>query len=115
MAKFIKSIFNTTERRKSRYEDAEEDKNNFTPPLDDRRKLSTSRSGRLKQANKKRHSLSLELYNQEMEMYEKRNSNDSNVANKQNESKISKNIQNSTEIITPEEQIESAFSVIDKT
>lgn len=63
MAKFIKSIFHPSERRKSRYEEGEEDKA-VAPPLDGRRKLSISRSGRMRQANKKRHSLSLELYNQ---------------------------------------------------
>lgn len=64
MAKFIKSIFHTSERRKSRYEEGEEDRNNVVPPMDGRRKLSISRSGRMRQANRKRNSLSLELYNQ---------------------------------------------------
>lgn len=63
MAKFLKSIFNTSERRKlPRHECEAEDDKTDSPPLDERRKLSISRSGRLKQANKKRHSLSLDLY-----------------------------------------------------
>lgn len=62
MAKLLKSIFNTAERRKAPQEGEEEDEKHVTPPMDSRRQLSISRSGRLRQANKKRHSLTLELY-----------------------------------------------------
>lgn len=63
MAKFLKSIFNPAEKRKvPRHDDATEDDKVEEPPMDGRRKLSISRSGRMKQANRKRHSLSLDLY-----------------------------------------------------
>ncbi|XP_075986569.1 uncharacterized protein LOC142983528 [Anticarsia gemmatalis] len=63
MAKFFKSIFHTTDRRKSTFEgEGEEEVKADTPPMDGRRQLSISRSGRMRQANKKRHSLTLELY-----------------------------------------------------
>lgn len=65
MAKFIKSIFYTNDRRKnSKHEEGDEEKVTNALPLDGRRKLSISRSGRMKHSNRKRHSLSLELYNQ---------------------------------------------------
>lgn len=68
MAKFLKSIFNPAEKRKvSQYEtEGGDEKTENSLPMDDRRKLSISRSGRMKQANKKRHSLSLDLYGDEV-------------------------------------------------
>lgn len=59
---FLKSIF-TPEKKKDSTLD-EEDKNDFTPPFDERRKLSISRSGKMKQANKLRNALSSDLYGQ---------------------------------------------------
>lgn len=65
MAKFLKSIFQPTDvRRTVSYEgSSEEDRE---PPLDGRRKLSISRSGRMKQAQKKRLSLTLDIYGAEV-------------------------------------------------
>ncbi|XP_045526460.1 uncharacterized protein LOC123715480 [Pieris brassicae] len=99
MAKIIKSIFNTSERRKSRFEDKEED----VPSPDLRRKLSISRSGRMRQANKKRQSLSLEVYGQEHQDKQKTVDQKSETKRRQ-----------STEL-SPEEEIDSAFEIIDKT
>ncbi|XP_013185146.1 uncharacterized protein LOC106130768 [Amyelois transitella] len=61
MAKYLKSLFTPSEK-KSRTIVYEGDLEDGEPPMDSRRKLSISRSGRLKQANKKRHSLSKDLY-----------------------------------------------------
>lgn len=67
MAKFIKSFFHTSDKkRSSRGLVLDED---VPPPLDDRRKLSISRSGRMKQANKKRRSLCLDLYGDEVRCF----------------------------------------------
>ncbi|XP_047036255.1 uncharacterized protein LOC124642008 [Helicoverpa zea] len=69
MAKFLKSIFHTTDRRKpSHYEHEVEDERSESPPPERRRQLSISRSGRMKQANKKRHSLTLELYGETIQI-----------------------------------------------
>uniref|UniRef100_A0A2A4K1X8 Uncharacterized protein n=1 Tax=Heliothis virescens TaxID=7102 RepID=A0A2A4K1X8_HELVI len=68
MAKFLKSIFQPTDRRKPAYEhEAEEDRSESPQPAS-RRQLSISRSGRMKQANKKRHSLTLELYGETIQI-----------------------------------------------
>lgn len=64
MAKFIKSIF-TPEKRRNIYDDELEGEGE-TPPLDERRKLSMSRSGRLKQSYKRRQQLSVEVYGGEV-------------------------------------------------
>ncbi|XP_072934732.1 uncharacterized protein [Epargyreus clarus] len=120
MAKFIKSIFNTTERRKnSRYEEPEEDKD-FTPPLDGRRKLSISRSGRMRQANRKRNSLSLELYGENLQSVEKKNVEyHVNAPTNQTtftESKKTEAVRRSSaDQTSPEEEIDLAFEIIDKT
>nr|XP_026498801.1 uncharacterized protein LOC113402709 [Vanessa tameamea]XP_026498802.1 uncharacterized protein LOC113402709 [Vanessa tameamea]XP_026498803.1 uncharacterized protein LOC113402709 [Vanessa tameamea] len=122
MAKFIKSIFHTTDRRRtSRYEESEEDKPNVAPPLDGRRKLSISRSGRMRQANRKRHSLSLELYNHEIQMTEKSKCNEYHTNNQKQASieinqttNFSNQLNQTTEIKSPEEEIDSAFEIIDK-
>ncbi|CAH0721186.1 unnamed protein product, partial [Brenthis ino] len=118
MAKLIKSIFHTSERRKSRYEEGEEDRNNVVPPMDGRRKLSISRSGRMRQANRKRNSLSLELYNEEIQMTEKSKNTEFHSNQKQTmiETKPMSNLQRSqsTELKSPEEEIDSAFEIIDK-
>ncbi|CAH2096975.1 unnamed protein product [Euphydryas editha] len=118
MAKFIKSIFLTTDRRKnSRHEEGDEEKVNNALPLDGRRKLSISRSGRMKQANRKRHSLSLEVYNQEIQMNEKRKSVDYQTNQKPIVMEMqTTNMQRSCTppLKTPEEEIDRAFEIIEK-
>ncbi|XP_050357781.1 uncharacterized protein LOC126778318 [Nymphalis io] len=122
MAKFIKSIFHNSDRRRSsRYEESEDDKPNAAPPLDGRRKLSISRSGRMRQANRKRHSLSLELYNHEIQMTEKIKSNEYHTNNQKQTvidinqtTNFSTQLNQSTEIKTPEEEIDIAFEIIEK-
>ncbi|XP_045455394.1 uncharacterized protein LOC123665092 [Melitaea cinxia] len=118
MAKFIKSIFYTTDRRKnSKHEEGDEEKVTNALPLDGRRKLSISRSGRMKHSNRKRHSLSLELYNQEIQMTEKRKS----VEYQTNQKPIVKEMQTTNmqrsctpPLKTPEEEIDRAFEIIEK-
>ncbi|CAK1541045.1 unnamed protein product [Leptosia nina] len=103
MAKIIKSLFTTSERRKSRLEDKEED----NPPQDLRRKLSISRSGRMRQANKKRQVLSLDVYGQEIQ-----NSDKQKQVDLKDNAEVKR--RQSTEL-SPEEEIDSAFEIIDKT
>ncbi|KAG7297451.1 hypothetical protein JYU34_019451 [Plutella xylostella] len=125
MAKFIKSFFNG--QRRASKQDIDED---FTPPLDSRRKLSISRSGRMKQANKKRHSLSLELYGdnhqrekpaaKEYHVHGKSYTDNSNLEKQKTDPKTAKKNEpsdkgNSEQIKTPEEEIDSAFEILDKT
>lgn len=63
MAKFLKNIFHTTDRRKApHYESELEDERSESPQSGTTRHLFISRSGRMRQANKKRHSLTLEIY-----------------------------------------------------
>ncbi|XP_041985347.1 uncharacterized protein LOC121737727 [Aricia agestis] len=100
MAKFIKSIFHTGERK---YKHDDEDKTEASPPLDDRRKLSISRSGRLK-ANKKRQTLSLDVYGQEENTDSKCDKSKSEKDGKEGQSQET----------TPEEEIDHAFEIIDK-
>lgn len=58
----LMSFFQPTEKRKpAKYEEESEDRSE-TPPPDERRKWSISRSGRMKQANKKRHNVTIDLY-----------------------------------------------------
>ncbi|KAI5645653.1 hypothetical protein NE865_02320 [Phthorimaea operculella] len=129
MAKFIKSIFTTEKKKPSSEEDANCD---FTPPLDQRRKLSISRSGRMKQANKKRFELSPDLYGEETIQYEKPKNKEYHVnkvididPNRQpsldrqsKEEKIEEHkresANNRSGEKSPEEEIESAFEIIDK-
>ncbi|KAJ0170810.1 hypothetical protein K1T71_013582 [Dendrolimus kikuchii] len=146
MAKFLKSIFNPTEKRRAPHYEGEagDEKTENALPMDERRKLSISRSGRMKQANKKRHSLSLELYGDEnmqstdkpktMEYYvnnavsapadfaDRRKSADVNSAPDFNSEK-SVSIRDSPEnkqrrlsagASSPDEDIDSYFEVIDK-
>ncbi|XP_026728928.1 uncharacterized protein LOC113494701 [Trichoplusia ni] len=68
MAKFLKSIFQPTDRRKSTYENEAEEEKTETSPMGTKRQLSISRSGRMRQANKKRHSLALELYGETIQI-----------------------------------------------
>ncbi|XP_034837222.1 uncharacterized protein [Maniola hyperantus] len=111
MAKFIKSFFNTTERRKnSRYEENEEDKSN---PLPLGRKLSISRSGRMKQAIKKRHSLSLDVYNQDTQNAEKPKNTE---VQKTQRPSVTENITKTENRLSlnVEEEIDTAFEIIHK-
>ncbi|XP_013138024.1 PREDICTED: uncharacterized protein LOC106102948 [Papilio polytes] len=121
MAKFIKSFFQTPsdKRRNSQY--GEED-GTLTPPLGGRRKLSISRSGRMKQSNKKRHSISLDLYGENLQSSEKIKTVEYHVNAPVNQSvkndlkhddKVER--RHSMEVRTPEEEIDIAFNVIDKT
>ncbi|VVC87891.1 unnamed protein product [Leptidea sinapis] len=112
MAKFIKSIFSTGERRKSRYEDGKDDDN--APHMDLRRKLSISRSGRMKQANKKRQSLCLDLYGKKIQSCEKKSTESLNTSQNRKEHNIDNDRRRSTDL-TPEEEIDSAFEIIHKT
>lgn len=58
----LMSFFQPTEKRKpAKFEEESEDRSE-TPPPDERRKWSISRSGRMKQANKKRHNVTIDLY-----------------------------------------------------
>jgi hypothetical protein len=57
MAKFIKSLFQTEKKPVVLEEIADE-----PPSLDSRRKLSVSRSGRMKHSQKKRLSLTLDIF-----------------------------------------------------
>ncbi|CAG4978827.1 unnamed protein product [Colias eurytheme] len=110
MAKIIKSLFNSSERRKlSRFE--EKDEENSIPPQDFRRKLSISRSGRMRQANKKRQSLSLDVYGQEHADKIKAE----NASNKEHQGKPESKRRHSTDVINPDEEIDNAFEIIDKT
>ncbi|XP_049880915.1 uncharacterized protein LOC126377242 [Pectinophora gossypiella] len=138
MAKFLKSFFTPDKRKTSRMEGEGEEVNDFTPPMDGRRNLSISRSGRMRQAHKKRHSLSMELYGEKNQPTEKPKSVEYHVnkseatlqqnkrssteqeVNKEVKEHAEKNVKedkrrNSVDMIkTPEEEIESAFEVIDK-
>lgn len=72
MAKFLKSLFQTTpdKRKISQYGTEHEALGDVTPPMGGRRKLSISRSGRMKQTNRKRHSISLDLYGEVRNSYQ---------------------------------------------
>lgn len=71
MAKFFKSIFHTTDRRMAPHyreeADTDEDRSE-SPQTVTKRQLSISRSGRMRQAPKKRHSLTLELYGEAIQI-----------------------------------------------
>ncbi|KAJ2937136.1 hypothetical protein O0L34_g19498 [Tuta absoluta] len=132
MAKFLKSFFTTEKRKPSSEEDGSGDREDFTPPLDGRRKLSISRSGKMKQANKKRYELSPDLYGTETIKYEKPKNTEYHVnkvieidSSRQpsldrysRDEKINKQKEDSVNDRrgekTPEEEIESAFEIIDK-
>ncbi|XP_012546732.1 uncharacterized protein LOC101735880 [Bombyx mori] len=144
MAKFLKSFFTPSEKRKHSKHDGEtEDGKTDFPPLDERRKLSISRSGRLKQANRKRHSLSLDLYGESNQCIEKPKSREYHVQiassdlitdkNQRRKSADSNNyIHTKTERfhktktqdnkqsnvndagVCPETEIDSAFEIIDR-
>ncbi|KAF9805029.1 hypothetical protein SFRURICE_002526 [Spodoptera frugiperda] len=82
MAKFLKNIFHTTDRRKApHYESELEDERSESPQSGTTRHLFISRSGRMRQANKKRHSLTLEIYgdNIQIEAMEKTTSREYHV------------------------------------
>ncbi|KAM3960657.1 uncharacterized protein ACR2FA_005247 [Aphomia sociella] len=79
MAKFIKSLFQPNDVRRS--ESYDEPTTEDTPPLDSKRKLSMSRSGKLKQLYKKRHSLSMELYGENYKQLDKPKSLEYHVNN----------------------------------
>ncbi|XP_045780464.1 uncharacterized protein LOC123877658 [Maniola jurtina] len=115
MAKFIKSFFNTTERRKnSRFEENEEDKSNSLPLG---RKLSISRSGRMKQAIKKRHSLSLDVYNQETQIIEKPKNAEVQKTQRPERPSVTENNSKTEKrhSLNVEEEIDTAFEIINKT
>ncbi|CAH0597714.1 unnamed protein product [Chrysodeixis includens] len=149
MAKFLKSIFQPTDRRKSTYNenDGEEEKTE-TSPMGTKRQLSISRSGRMRQANKKRHSLALELYGETIQIdtveapksreyhvhtpsrtapadlavtpttkFEKA-IQDSIDTNAEVEKTLETHFDTNTSIVaaatSPEEEIDSAFEIIDK-
>ncbi|KAL4708590.1 hypothetical protein ACJJTC_014198 [Scirpophaga incertulas] len=139
MEKFLKSLFQS-DKGKAR-EEPEDDKE--PPPLEGRRKLSVSRSGRMKQANKKRLSLSLDIYGDDQhQMQEKIKTREYHVHSMSapvadsNQRRSKTDIKSSTEddrfpkkeshklpealvledkIKTPEEEIDSAFEIIEKT
>ncbi|RVE48257.1 hypothetical protein evm_007114 [Chilo suppressalis] len=155
MAKFLKSFFQTEKRSHSYEGSAEDDKTDLPPPMEGRRKLSVSRSGRMKQAQKKRLSLSLEIFgNDALQIQEKpktleyhvnsisksplpvnrrRRSGDSkissdseknaksekslSIATSETDAKQKRNIgeHNIEQKKTPEEEIDTAFEIIDKT
>lgn len=76
MAKFLKTIFSSSSERKrsSKCSDKgldDDGRNDFSVPGDDRRKLSISRSGRMKQNNKKRAQLSSEVFGEELQVQHK--------------------------------------------
>ncbi|XP_038219747.1 uncharacterized protein LOC119838007 [Zerene cesonia] len=109
MAKIIKSLFNSTERRKlSRFE--EKDEENSIPPQDFRRKLSISRSGRMRQANKKRQSLSLDVYGQDNTDKTKAEI----AGSKEKQGKPESKRRHSTDVLNTDEEIDNAFEIIDK-
>ncbi|XP_039760646.1 uncharacterized protein LOC120634237 [Pararge aegeria] len=110
MAKFIKSFFTNDRRKNSCFEESEEDKN-IALSLDGRRKLSLSRSGRMKQTNKKRHSLSLDVYNQDIQMSEKPRNTELQTASVTKDNKP-ENVRRS---LSAEEEIDTAFEIINKT
>ncbi|KAL0811403.1 hypothetical protein ABMA28_009806 [Loxostege sticticalis] len=148
MAKFLKSIFQPTDvRRTVSYEGSSED--DREPPLDGRRKLSISRSGRMKQAQKKRLSLSLDIYgaegqnlptekpksveyhvnpasppirdnsNQRRRSGDSRTSTDSGkvvLRSQRNQvTVVSKEKRNTNPVVmSPDDEIDSAFEIIDK-
>ncbi|KPJ19162.1 hypothetical protein RR48_05472 [Papilio machaon] len=122
MAKFIKSFFQTPsdKRRNSQY--GNEEDGTLTPPLGGRRKLSISRSGRMKQSNKKRHSISLDLYGENLQSTEKTKTVEYHVNTPVNQS-VKNDLKHedktqrrhSMEVRTPEEEIDIAFNVIDNT
>lgn len=117
MAKFIKSIFNTDKKQSKSNDSLEENREDFTPPLDIRRKLSISRSGRMKQ-NKKRRSLSLEVYGDNYHLADKQTSKEYHVHGKaftQNSSEKHKTTETvRKKSVTPDEEIDNAFQIIDK-
>ncbi|XP_068625554.1 uncharacterized protein [Battus philenor] len=125
MAKFIKSFFQTTtdKRKNSQYGTEHEDVCDLSPPLGGRRKLSISRSGRMKQSNRKRHSISLELYRENLPSSEKTKTVEYHVNAPSSQPVINFDLKNedrtqrrhSTEVRTPEEEIDIAFKIIDKT
>ncbi|CAG9794776.1 unnamed protein product [Diatraea saccharalis] len=154
MAKFLKSFFQTEKRSHSYEGSSEDDRMDLPSTMEGRRKLSVSRSGRMKQAQKKRLSLSLDIYgNDTLQMPEKpkkmeyhvnpitstanftnqrRRSGDSKTSSESDKSIKSeeKNDPKTTEIVqdakqrkmdivekvkTPEEEIDTAFQIIDNT
>ncbi|XP_059050637.1 uncharacterized protein LOC131845572 isoform X2 [Achroia grisella] len=79
MAKFIKSLFNTSDTKKSDLYDGTPSED--STPQDIRRTYSISRSGRMKQYNKKRHTLSMELYGENYQQADKSRSVEYHVNN----------------------------------
>ncbi|XP_026754162.1 uncharacterized protein LOC113514310 [Galleria mellonella] len=77
MARFLKSLFSNNDKKSDLHDAPSED----IPPQDMKRKYSMSRSGRLKQSNKKRHSLSLELYGENYQQADKPKSMEYHVNN----------------------------------
>ncbi|CAK1594556.1 unnamed protein product [Parnassius mnemosyne] len=125
MAKYIKSFFQTApDKRKNSQSGTENDGDvsDLTPHLSGRRKLSISRSGRMKQTNKKRHSISLEIYGANLQCTEKPKTVEYHVnapvnqtvktTDLNNEDKLQR--RHSTDVRTPEEEIDIAFNIIDK-
>ncbi|GBP80814.1 hypothetical protein EVAR_60441_1 [Eumeta japonica] len=126
MSKVLKSFFPSNEKRISTKNHDNEITEDHPLPLDSRRKLSISRSGKMKQTNKKRHTLSPDLYGNfnTLQMPERQSSMEYHVHSKT----FTEQIQNggataaietepkrpSGGATSPEEEIDSAFEVIDK-
>ncbi|XP_063834820.1 uncharacterized protein LOC135083991 [Ostrinia nubilalis] len=147
MAKYIKSIFQPSETRRTVSYEGSSEEDRTDPPLDGRRKLSISRSGRMRQAQKKRLSLSLEIYgadgenlptekpksveyhvnpasppvqtftNQRRRSGESRGSSDSGkviLRGQGNQVTVVCKENTSPVVTSPDEEIDSAFEIIDK-
>ncbi|XP_063369252.1 uncharacterized protein LOC134657615 [Cydia amplana] len=109
----LMSFFQPEKRRASKKEEGLEERD--VSVVEDRRKWSISRSGRMKQANKKRHSVAKDLYGETCAPVEKPKTLEYhvNIPVKPVES-ASEPDGSPSEPKSPEEEIESAFEILDK-
>lgn len=108
------SFFQSEKRRTSKKEEDIEERD--VSVVEDRRKWSISRSGRMKQANKKRHSVAKDLYGETCAPVEKPKTMEYHVNTlvKPLENASIKPDESPSELKSPEEEIESAFEILDK-
>ncbi|XP_048001552.1 uncharacterized protein LOC125238306 [Leguminivora glycinivorella] len=107
----LMSFFQPEKRRAKKEEDIEE---RDVPAVEDRRKWSISRSGRMKQANKKRHSVAKDLYGEACVPVEKPKTLEYHVNIPVKPLDESTKPESPSEPKSPEEEIESAFEILDK-
>ncbi|XP_063389326.1 uncharacterized protein LOC134675097 [Cydia fagiglandana] len=108
----LMSFFQPEKRRASKKEEDLEERD--VSVVEDRRKWSISRSGRMKQANKKRHSVAKDLYGEACVPVEKPKTLEYHVNIPIKPLEASKPVGSPSEPKSPEEEIESAFEILDK-